>query len=170
MASQRCAAWVGVFLCGAVALAGSAQQRRASTPEERELALQLIRQLETSPLSKSAPDSRQWLTFWLGQVSDVAPKTCDEMLKPLEEEKREYAADVQAQVTFSSAGFILQNPAKARDDAAVLTAGLEGALRAYEAIARARPKAKSPFLDSLVTRRARAELPAYVREAMAKCQ
>ena len=71
---------------------------------------------------------------------------------------------------FSQAAFMIENPGKGKDDLGVYTAGVEGALKVYEAILREKPKAQSPFLDELVRKRNNGELGKYVRQTMVKCK
>jgi hypothetical protein len=74
-------------------------------------------------------------------------------------------------MTMSSAAFIIEHPDQARDDVAVNKAGIEGTLKAYEAILRTKPKARWPFLDELIARRDKGTLEDYVREiSTTKCK
>ena len=53
---------------------------------------------------------------------------------------------------------------------AVHLAGVEGTLRAYGAVLKAKPKARHKILDDLIAKRDRGELAAYVEETVkAKC-
>jgi hypothetical protein len=52
-------------------------------------------------------------------------------------------------------------------DVAIYTAAVEGSLRAYESILKVKPKARWPFLDDLLEKRSKGELPEYVRQAAA---
>jgi hypothetical protein len=72
---------------------------------------------------------------------------------------------------FASAAFIIEHPDQANDRVAVNLAGVEGALRVYEAILKTKPKAKWEFLDGLLAKRERGELQGYVREVtQSKCK
>lgn len=62
----------------------------------------------------------------------------------------------------SGAAFALEHQGKARNAVAVYTAGLEGALRTYEALLRSRPDTRAGWLDDLVAKRDRGELGAHV--------
>jgi hypothetical protein len=50
------------------------------------------------------------------------------------------------------------------DQQAVFQAGVEGALKAYQAILKARPRAHWYFLDSLIEMRDKGELKEYLRK------
>lgn len=147
------------------------QQRGPSTPEERAQAVRLTHSLETDPLGNEAKDARRWLLAWLSEVPDIDVTICSDYLKPVFDKDKNYASEIFFQMTISSAAFIIEHPEQAKDDVAVNKAGLEGSLRAYEAILKAKPKAKWPFLDDLIQRRDKGTLEEYVREiATTKCK
>lgn len=144
--------------------------RKPSTQEERAQALRLIRGLEADPLNKDAKKARQWLLSWLIEVPDITITLCADYLKPIFDKDKDYARDIFFQMSFSSAAFIIEHPEQATDDVAVNKAGIEGSLRAYEAIVKAKPKVKWPFLDELIQRREKGTLEEYVREISTKCK
>jgi hypothetical protein len=141
-----------------------AQGRGPSTPEERAKALQLVHQLETDPLGKDAKEARRWLLVWLTDVPDISVTISPCYLEPLLGKDKNYGSDLFFQMTMSSAAFIIEHPDQAKDDVAVNKAGLEGTLRAYEAILKTKPKATWPLLDQLIERRNKGTLEDYVRE------
>jgi hypothetical protein len=150
-----------------------AQERGPSTPEERAKALQIARQLESDPLGKDAKEARSWMLTWLINVPDISVTVCPNYLEPLfgKDKNKNYASDLTLQMTLSSAAFIIEHPDQAKDDVAVNKAGLEGTLRAYEAILKTKPKATWPFLDQLIERRNKGTLEDYVREiSTTKCK
>lgn len=148
-----------------------AQERGPSTPEERAQAVRLTRGLEADPLNKEAKDSRNWLLRWLTEVPDITITVCTDYLKPLLEKDKNYSSEIVFQHLASSAAFIIEHPEQAKDDVAINKAGLEGSLKAYEAILKVKPKAKWPFLDELIGRREKGTLEEYVREiATTKCK
>lgn len=79
--------------------------------------------------------------------------------------KKNYDSELFAQTLASAAAFLISHPDQAKDQVAVYTAGVEGALRAYESILKMKPKAKWPFLDELIEKRGKSELTEYVRQA-----
>lgn len=153
-----------------------AQKRGPSTPEERAKAVQLIDALEAEPLHKNGQQARRWLLIWLADVPDISVTMCTDYFAPLYKEKdkereKKYAAEIITQMPFSSAAFIVEHPEQAKDDVAVNKAGLEGSLKAYEAILKIKPEAKWPFLDQLIERRDKGTLEEYVREiSTTKCK
>ncbi len=107
---------------------------------------------------------------WLTDVPDINVKLCGSLLDPLMKSSKNYAAEIFTQMIPSGAAFVISNPDKAKDDIAVYTAALEGALRTYESILNVKPKAKWPFLDDLIEKRSKGELQEYVRQAAVHCK
>lgn len=99
----------------------------------------------------------------------LALRLCGSLLGPVSGDKN-YAAELTTQMAASGAAFMIGNPTKASDNLAVYTAGVEGALRAYESILKVKPKAKWPSLDELIEKRNRGELSEHVRQAAVRCK
>ena len=144
--------------------------RKNSTPEDRAKAVEIARALELEPLGKQSKEQRNWMVHWLIEVPDINVKVCGNLLGPLLGSTKNYASEIFNQMIPASAAFIISNPEKAQDNVAVYAAALEGSLHAYESILKLKPKAKWPYLDDLLVKRSRGELPAYVREVAAKCK
>lgn len=164
-----------LLLLAAVLLSPSlihAQSKRGpSTAEEREMAIKAARLLETDPLNKDAKKTREWFLRWLIEVPDISVEVCTDYLGPVVGSKKDYAPDIFIQMTFSSAAFIIEHPDQVKDRIAINQAGLEGALKAYEAIQKAKPKVRFEYLDDLLAKREKGELKAYVQNlALTKCQ
>lgn len=156
------------LLAGAVLI--SAAERGPSTAAEREKAVQLARSLETDPLSLSAPESRKWLMMWIEEVPDVYVKVCHQLLEPLLKSQKDYSSELFTQMTFSSAAFIVEHPEKAKDDAAVYQAGLEGTLRAYESIRKYQDAVRHRHLDDLLKKRQAGELAEFISKNNKNCK
>lgn len=151
-------------------LSGRADAERGpSTPRERTKALRLIRQLETDPLGGKAQEARRWLALWLLDVPDFQVRYCAEVVGGDRAARQRIRPDLLAQIPWSGAAFLIENPEKQGAHAEVYTAGLLGALRAYEAILRDRPHERSPLLDQLLARRDAGELPGFVAETSRAC-
>ena len=146
------------------------QGRKPSTPEERAKAVDIVQALETDPLGKEAKEQRNWIVHWLIEVPDISVKMCTNLLQPLLDSNKNYSAEISVQMVPSAAAFIIRNPDKAKDDLAVYTAAVEGSLRTYEAILKVKPKARWPFLDSLIEKRNNGALSDYVRQGLAQCK
>jgi hypothetical protein len=149
-----------------------AQDRRGpSTPEERGTAVKAARLLEADPFHKDSKKIREWFTTWLIEVPDISIELCGDYLGPVFGSKKNYSAEIFGQTMFASAAFIIEHPEQAKDKVAVNLAGVEGALKVYEAILKTKPKARWEFLDELIAKRERGELRAYVHEvAQNKCK
>ena len=153
-------------------LAGSvlfAFQRGPSTPEERERALKIARQLELAPLNRDLYPDREWLMKWLIEVPDVHVKVCANVLGGFLKKKHKYSSEIIGQHMISSGAFAIENFGKEEDELAMYSAGLDGALKAYASILKADPKAKSTVLDDLAAKTPE-ERQAFVREASKECK
>ena len=157
------------FLCSAHST--WAQERVPSTPEQRKLAVEMTTFLETSPLAKEAKDYRIKLFAFIAAVPDITVKICTDVLGESKRLKGDYENELVAfQLMFSQAKFVIENPDKAHDDAAVYLAGVEGVLRTWEAIKTAKPKAKFPLLDELLQKRQAGTLAEHVKAGMSGCK
>ena len=148
-----------------------ADARGGSTPDERAHFVALVRLLETQPLGENANATRQRLREWVTEVPDIRFKVCADLLGQVLSSDYPYAREIALQVLLSGAVLTIEHPGEARDDVAVYTAGVEGALRAYEAMVKSTPNARLAALDDLVVRRDRGELVDYIaRLAKENCK
>jgi hypothetical membrane protein len=142
-----------------------------STPNERGKVVSLTRSLERDPLAESAPATRQWLRKWIIEVPDIRVYACDDLLGHGLGDNYPYSTEVKLQPMFSAAAFAIEHRDKARDQHAQYHAGVEGALRVYEALLKSKPDAKSAFLDDLLAKRDHGELADHVAKlAKEKCK
>lgn len=142
-------------------------ERGPSTPKDRAKALRLVRELETDPFGDKSTDSRRWLALWLLDVTDLQVRYCAEVLGGTPAAQRKIRPELLAQIPWSGVGYLIENPSRSK--AEIYLAGVEGALRAYEAMIRTRPDVRVPLLDDLLARRAAGELAAYVAGTSAAC-
>lgn len=146
-------------------------QRGPSTPQERENVVKVARLLETDPFNKDAKKMREWLLMLLIGVPDIHVELCTAYMPPEKSTDKNYGSEIFNQTVFSGAAFVIEHPDQASDRIAVHLAGVEGALKVYEAILATKPKAKSQFYDGLLEKRNKAELRAHVEEATnTKCK
>jgi hypothetical protein len=138
---------------------GSSKQPRVQN--EPEMLIKTVSLLEQKPLDKEVGKMREWALKWVIETDKVSVSVCSAMIAGLEE-KYKYKSDVFMQYTLAIAAFKLANPDKANNEAATQLAGVESAIKFYDAILKEKPKAKSPFMDDLVTRRAAGSLNEYV--------
>lgn len=138
--------------------------RAPSTRAERDRALKVTRELEADPLSPQYRDDRAWLIKWIQDVPDITVEICVDPAAASSNYR--YSRELMLQKTFASASFIIQHSARDRDDIATENAGVEGALRAYEAILKKSPQAHSPYWDRLLKKREDGTLHDYVARYM----
>ncbi len=157
-----------VFLC--CVSATPAQKRGPSTPEERKQAVEMVTFLETNPLAKEAKDYRAKLLFFLTEVPDITVTLCMNVLGESKKVKGDYDSELVGQLVFSQAKFLIENPDKAQDSAAVYLGAVEGVLRTWQAIKAAKPKAKFPVMDELLAKQQAGTLAEHVKAAMTGCK
>jgi len=126
--------------------------------------------LETNPLAKEAKPYRAKLLVFLAEVPDISIKLCLKVLGDSKQTKGDYETDLVGHLMFSQAKFIIENPDKANDDAAVYLAGVEGVLRLWQALKTAKPKAKFPFMDELLEKQQAGTLAEHVQAGMKGCK
>jgi hypothetical protein len=156
--------------CVLVVRFASAQNRGPSTPEERKRAVEIITLLENDPLSKDAKPLSSQLLVWLIEVPDIGVKLCSNVLGDYSKIKGDYAPTITTQMTFSEAKFVIEHPDQANDDYQVYMAGVEGVLRTYQNIKKAKPKVKMEPLEQLLVKQEAGQLAEFVREAMKGCK
>lgn len=148
----------------------SAAERGPSTPEERKRAVETARRLEKEPLARRSMDARRWLFQWIVEIPDIHVASCSGPLDPLLADPDDvYGQLLWVQSVFGMTAFLVENPKKAGDWAAVQTAGIESVLRAYESLRRSDSEARWPELDRLEKARKAGKLRAIVEKEMASC-
>jgi hypothetical protein len=150
-----------------VAAGVSVAKPKTSSPEERAKAVALAHELELQPAADDAIEKRRWLIAWWQKVPDLTVTICD-LLGPVPKEDHPYFSEVLVQSMFSGGAFMIEHPDQAQDKVAVQTAGVEGALKVYEAFAKEMPDHRLPFLDDLLKKREAGTLAAHMRDAVAK--
>ena len=148
-----------------------AEAREPSNPEERARFVALVRLLERDPLAENANAIRQQVRQWTIDVPDVRFKVCPDLLGHAIANDYPYSREIKLQVMLSGAVLTLEDPGEARDDVAVYTAGVEGALRVYQVLVKSTADAHLAALDDLIGKRDRGELVDHIGKlANEKCQ
>jgi hypothetical membrane protein len=148
-----------------------AEARGPSTPGERARFVALVRSLEKDPLAESASATRARLREWMVEVPDIRFTVCADLLGHALVDDYPHSRELDLQVALSGGVLTIEHPGEARDDVAVYTAGVEGALRAYQALVRTRPDGRLAALDELVETHRRGELGNHIaRLAKEKCR
>ena len=153
-----------LFLSLLAPSATPAEERGPSTAEERAKVIDLTRKLESDPLNPQAEEWRVWLAKWIDEVPDIIIPICPPLLPQLLRSNRNYSHELAMQVVYSSAAFIVEHPREQVDQQAVFQAGVDGMLKAYQALLKAKPRARWYFLDSLIEMRDKGELKEYLRK------
>lgn len=159
-----------VLLLSCVSSAYAQNQRKPSTPEQRKQAVEIATFLETNPLDKKAKDYRAALLFFLAEAPDITVTLCSNVLGESKQLKGDYESELFGQLAFSQGKFVIENPDKAQDQAAVQLAGVEGVLRTWQAIKAAKPKAKYRLMDELLEKQKAGTLAEHVNTGLASCK
>ena len=155
-----------VLLIAPLAAQGS---RGPSTPEERARALELVELLEATPEAQEAKEARRWLVVWLTEIPDITVKVC---LAPLgsSTDLDGVPADLTMQQVFSQAAFLIRNPKAKSGSTEAYVAGVEGALRAYEAMRLSGTVQTLRVFEELKKERTAGNLEKVVRKRAKNCK
>jgi len=135
--AYRWIALAGVLLALTLACAGAAdgQSRGPSTPEERDRALRVAKDLRADPLAPGLKPDRQWLMRWLIEIPDISVGLCAGLMGDRgDAQKSDYSGALLAVMLAGQAAYVILNPKKAKDSKATYLAGVDAALDAYQAI------------------------------------
>jgi len=144
-------------------------QRGPSTAEERARAVKVAHELEADPLAKEAKDNREWVIQWIADIPDITVNVCFEYFGKVPDPPRGHSKEIVRQMIISSAAFMIEHPEKAKDEQAVATAGLLGALKAYQAILKGDPDSRWPYVDKIIQMREQGKLDDFVSDMRRKC-
>ena len=148
---------------------GNGKEHAPSTPEERAKAVKIGHDLEVDPLSKDAKDRRAWVIEWIIEIPDITVNVCFDYFGEIPKPPRGHSEEIRWQMVISSAVFMIEHPDKAKDEQAVTLSGLEGALKAYQAILKEDSAARWPYVDKLIQMRDQSKLDDYVADTRRKC-
>ena len=126
--------------------------------------------LENDPLNKNERALSQELLLWLISVPDINVKMCTNVLGDYSKIKGDYAPTITTQLTFSEAKFVIEHPDQAHDDYQVYLAGVEGVLKTYQNIKKAKPKVKIEPLEQLLVKQQADQLAEFVKDTMSGCK
>jgi hypothetical protein len=160
---------IGILtLCGTVVWSSPLPAGKTSTLEGRKRAVETARQLEGDPLGPGAEERRAELLKWWTGVSDLPLTWCANMLAgELKDTDKSLAGAISLQAPFSAGAAMIEHPEIAKDKRAFAIAGLEGALRAYQAVVSKDPSKRSLFLEGLSKEGA---LGPYVESKLPSCR
>ena len=158
-----------IIACGFSGSSSLAQKRGPSTAAERKRAVDIATLLESDPLNKNAKSLSRELLIWLIEIPDITVTICTGMLGDYSKIKGEYAGTITTQMSFGETRFVIEHPEEAKDEYQVYLAGVESALKAYSAIVKSEPGAKSKALDDLLEKQKQGKLADFVRDASKEC-
>ena len=146
-------------------------KRAPSTAEERQRFAGLTHKLEQAPLDKSLYKEKVWAKKWLEEVPDINVNICAPVLFGVEfiAEQNSYMPQLSYQATFGGATYIIEHPDRKGDTEAQYVAGVESALKAYSAILKTEPQARSKALDNLLEKQKQGKLADFVHSASKPC-
>jgi hypothetical protein len=147
----------------------SAQDRGPSTAEERTRAVKIAHDLEQGPLAKNAKEQRDWVMKWIIAIPDITVNVCFDYFGDVPQPPKGHSDDITKQMVISSAAFMIEHPEKAKDEQAVALSGLQGSIKAYEAVLKQDSSARWVIMDKMVRMREQGKLDEYVSDTRRKC-
>jgi len=128
-----------------------------------------IRALEKVPLTTGSAD-RTELFQWLAEEPDLRLSWCAGLLLEAKEAEGETGSAALIQAILSAGAAVIDYPEIEKDYLATARAGIQGALRAYQATLKAEPKRRNSVLDDLLARQAAGTLDEYIRPKLVECE
>jgi hypothetical protein len=133
----------------------------AQAQTEKENVIAAARALETSPLSSETSKLAERALKWTVETTVVSLVACGNTFTLFSDPKNKDARSLMTMgYMIGMAAYKIQNPTK--DENSIQLAGLETALKAYEAALKEKPKMKSERADALLAQRSKGELAATV--------
>lgn len=157
------------FCAARISRAQDHAKRGPSTAEERTKAVKIAHELEDDPLANDAKDHREWVIQWIVDIPDITVNVCFDYFGKMPNPPRGHSKEIVRQMIISSAAFMIEHPDKAKDEQAIATAGLLGSLKTYQAILKAEPDARWPYVDKIVQMRDQGKLDDFVSDTRRKC-
>ena len=132
---------------------------------EKEMLIKTVRALEEKPFDKETKKMREQSLLWVIETDQVSVTACSGVMSPFLEKKNKFGSELTVAYTLGMAAFKLENFNKKGDENAAQLAGLETALKSYEAMLKENSKGKFQALDALLAKRADGTLAIYVADA-----
>lgn len=127
---------------------------------QKDLVIKTASALETAPSDKETQKMQEKAIRWIIETDEVSITACGGVFSMFSDKKNKNSSDMTAAYTVGMAAYKLQNPGK--DENAVQLAGIELALKVYEALVKEKPKTKNDTIDLLIEKRDKGELAAAV--------
>jgi len=159
-------AWILILVLSLLSVAAvpEASGQATSTPEERARWAEITQKLESNPLDQSANKSGEWALKRLSDAHDIHVPLCPALLGEFNDAKYKYRHEITRQYMLASGAFMIENPAKAGDVAAMTVAAVGSVLKVYSAILQQKPDAKWKPLDELLKKQSQGKLDDALRK------
>jgi hypothetical protein len=142
----------------------SASAQATSTPEERAIWAEITHKLESNPLDENVNKDGERALNRLSEVHDIHVPLCPALLGEFKDAKYKYRHEIARQYMLASGAFLIENPAKAGDVAAMNLAAVGSVLKVYSAILQQKPDAKWKPLDELLKKLSQGKLDEALRK------
>jgi len=158
--------WILVFVLAVLSVKSTpkAAAQGTSTAEERTRWAEITHKLESNPLDESVNKDGEWALNRLSDAHDIHVPLCPALLGEFNDAKYKYRHPVTRQYMLASGAFLIENPAKAGDVAAMNVAAVESVLKVYSAILQQKPDAKWKLLDELLKKQSQGKLDDALRK------
>lgn len=130
--------------------------------EGKELVIKTKQALETAPTAKETGKMETASIRWIIETDQLTVGVCSGVFSLFSDKKNKNSPSMTSAYTIGMGAFKLENPAKATDEMAAQLAGLELALKVYEALVKEKPKTKHDGVEALLVKRNNGELAALV--------
>jgi hypothetical protein len=149
-----------LFCCVTIGLACATATLAQS---EKENVIAAARALETAPLDKNSSKIAERALKWTIETDEIHLIACGGTFSTFSDKKNKQSPLMTMSYMIGMAAYKLENPSA--DENAVQLAGLETALKAYEAAVKEKPKTKSDQVEALLAKRSNGELGALIAAA-----
>jgi len=163
---KKSTAWILTLMLSllSVATVPKASAQGTSKPEERARWVEITHKLESNPLDESVNKDGEWAFNRLSEVHDIHVPLCPALLGEFNDAKYKYRHQITRQYMLASGAFLIENPAKAGDVAALNVAAVESVLKVYSGILQQKPDAKWKPLDELLKKQSQGKLDDALRK------
>jgi hypothetical protein len=163
---RKLISWILVLVLAVFSVTSTpkASAQGTSTPEERARWAEITHKLESNPLDESVNKDGEWALNRLSDAHDIHVPLCPALLGEFNDAKYKYRHAVTRPYMLASGAFLIENPAKAGDVAAMNVAAVESALKVYSAILQQKPDAKWKPLDELLKKQSQGKLDDALRK------
>jgi hypothetical protein len=142
----------------------NAAAQGTSTAEEPVQWAEITHKLESNPLDESVNKDGEWALNRLSGAHDIHVPLCPALLGEFNDAKFKYRHAITRQYMLASGAFLIENPAKAGDVAAMNVAAVESVLKVYSAILQQKPDAQWKTLDDLLKKQSQGKLDGTLRK------